>query len=150
MPNLDSLSVQIMRPNGEMLPVKGKITFVDNSEDEQTSTIVMKADIPNKNESSGLLPGQFVRVRVVGAKYQNPVVPNSSVIATPNGNMVYVIDDKNVAKIRPVRVKLLGNKAIVMDGLKEGEVVVTDGVIKVRADSKITPVFASETQKGNI
>lgn len=147
MPNLDSLVVQVVMPDGKVCPVSGKIVFVDSSEDAKTSTITMKAEIENENGKSGLLPGQFVKVKVIGANYQNPVVPNSCVIATANGNMVYVIDKNNVAQVRPVKVKLLGNKAIVMDGLKVGEVVVCDGIIKVRAGSKITPIFKDKNEE---
>lgn len=147
MPNLDSLAVQVIMPDGKVCPISGKIVFVDSSEDVKTSTIAMKAEVENKNGKSGLLPGQFVKVKVLGANYQNPVIPNSCVIATANGNMVYVIDKNNVAQVRPVKVKVTGNKAIVMDGLKIGEVVVCDGIIKVRAGAKITPFFKDKNEK---
>lgn len=150
MPDIDKLQVQVTMPNGNICPVMGKIIFIDNSEDENTSTVAMKAEIPNENNNSGLVAGQFVKVKVLGAKYQNPVVPISAVIATANGNIVYVVEKGNIPQIRAVRVKLLGNKAIVMSGLKAGEIVVCDGVIKVRAGSSITPVFKDKAQSKSI
>jgi membrane fusion protein (multidrug efflux system) len=115
-----------------------EIIFVDNMEDLQTSTITIKAQVPNDDLS--LTPGQFVRVKVTGSTYECPVIPNSCVLASPNGNIVYVIDSDKKASIRPVKVKLLGNKAVVMEGLKAGETVVSEGLIKVRNGAPVTPI----------
>ena len=137
-PGVENLQVEIILPNGQKHPKKGKIIFVDNMEDLQTSTITIKAQIPNDDLS--LTPGQFVRVKVTGSTYECPVVPNSCVLASPNGNIVYVIDSDKKASIRPVKIKLLGNKAVILEGLKAGETVVSEGLIKVRNGAPVTPV----------
>lgn len=137
-PGVENLQVEIILPNGQKHPKKGKIIFVDNMEDLQTSTITIKAEIPNDDLS--LTPGQFVRVKVIGSTYECPTVPNSCVLASPNGNIVYVIDKENKASIRPVKMRLLGNTAVIMDGLKAGETVVSEGLIKVRNGAPVTPV----------
>ncbi len=148
-PALDKLNVKVVQSNGDACPVSGKIVFADNAENAGTGTISLKAEIPNKDGKSSLMPGQFVRVIVSGAQYKNPVIPTSCVIATAGGNMVYVIDEKNIAQIRPVKVKTLKNKAIVMSGLKEEEIVVCDGIIKVRAGSNVTPIFDDKQKLEN-
>lgn len=145
-PALEKLTVKVIQPNGDVCPVSGKIVFADNAESSSTGTISLKAEIPNKDGKSGLMPGQFVRVIVSGSQYKNPVIPTSCVIATAGGNMVYVVDENKIAQVRPVKVKTIKNKAIVMSGLREGETVVCDGIIKVRAGSKVAPVSEDEQE----
>lgn len=142
---MDSLQVHVLMPDGTTHPDLGKIIFVDNTEDPQTSTITIKAEIPNSEHK--LMPGQFVRVRVTGRGYQRPVIPNSCILASPNENIVYVIDAENNASIRPVDVKLMENNCVVIKGLKDGEVVVSEGLIKVRDKAKVTPVFKDVINK---
>lgn len=138
-PDISKLKVSVMLPNNKVHPQTGRIVFVDSAEDSITSTIAMRAEIPNKDAS--LTPGQFVRVKVSGASYKCPVVPNSCILASANGSVVFVVGENNKAQIRPVKVRLLGNKAIILDGLKAGEKVVYEGLIKVRDGAPITPVM---------
>lgn len=138
-PDIDCLDVQLILPNGHVYPEKGKIIFVDNMEDKDTATIGFKAEVANA--SNELTPGQFVRVKVVGASYQCPIVPNSCLLSSSSGNVVYVIDKDGVANVRAVKARLLGNNAVVLSGLADGEVVVSEGLIKVRAGEKVNAVF---------
>lgn len=138
-PDIDCLDVQLILPNGNVYPEKGKIIFVDNMEDKDTATIGFKAEVANA--SNELTPGQFVRVKVVGASYQCPIVPNSCLLSSSSGNVVYVIDKDGVANVRAVKARLLGNNAVVLSGLADGEVVVSEGLIKVRAGEKVNAVF---------
>lgn len=142
---MGSLQVHVLMPDGTMHPDVGKVIFVDNTEDPHTSTITIKAEIPNGEHK--LMPGQFVRVKVTGNGYQRPVIPNSCILASPNGNIVYVIDAENNASIRSVDVKLMENNCVVIKGLKDGEVVVSEGLIKVRDKAKVTPVFKDAASK---
>ena len=118
----------------------GRLIFIDSAEDPETGCITIKAEFPNSNKA--FLPGQFIRVNVIGAAYKNVVIiPASSVINTPVGNIVYAVDNENNVSIKPVKIKFIKNYAIVFSGLKAGDRIVTEGIIKVAMGAKkITPV----------
>lgn len=149
-PDIANLRVYIILSDGTIHSDDGTIIFVDKAEDPNTATITLKAEIPNK--SLKLMPGQFVRVKVTGATYKCPVVPNSCILSTPGGHMAYVIGNDNKVSARPVTIKLHGNDAIIINGLQDGEIVVSEGLVKVRNASLVTPVFKDaqnpQTQKG--
>lgn len=130
--------VEAILPNGKTYPERGKIIFFDSTENTQTSSLAMKAEFSNPKNSRALMPGQFVRVRLVGAVYKNAVlVPVSALLNTSNGLTAYVIDANNTVVSRPVQATLQDNMYIVTDGLKAGERVVSEGLIKVRPGQQV-------------
>lgn len=132
--------VEAILANGKTYPERGKIIFFDSSENAQTSSLAIKASFPNPKNSRALMPGQFVRVRLVGAVYKNAVlVPASALLNTSNGLVAYVIDANNTVAARPVQAQLQDNIYIVSDGLKAGERIVGEGLIKVRPGQQVQP-----------
>ncbi len=132
--------VEAVLSNGKTYPERGKIIFFDSSENAQTSSLAIKASFPNPKNSRALMPGQFVRVRLVGAIYKNAVlVPASALLNTSNGLVAYVIDANNTIAARPVQAQLQDNIYIISDGLKAGERVVSEGLIKVRPGQQVQP-----------
>lgn len=132
--------VEAILPSGKIYPERGKIIFFDSSENAQTSSLAIKASFPNPKNSRALMPGQFVRVRLVGAVYNNAVlVPASALLNTSNGLVAYVIDANNTVTARPVQAQLQDNIYIVTDGLKAGERIVGEGLIKVRPGQQVQP-----------
>ena len=138
-PSKAPIYVEVVMSNGKIYPEKGKIIFFDSSENTQTSSLAMKAQFANPNNSRLLMPGQFVRVRLVGATYKNAVlIPSSAVLNTPNGKIVYVVDENNAVTPRPVQGELQDNMYIITDGLKGGETVVSGGLIKMKPGMQVT------------
>jgi membrane fusion protein (multidrug efflux system) len=80
-----------------------------------------------------LRPGQFVRVVLRGAVIPNAVtVPQRSVMEGPQGKFVYVVDEKSTAQPRPVEAgQWAGDRWVISSGLKGGERVIVDGVMKI-------------------
>jgi membrane fusion protein (multidrug efflux system) len=129
----DDFKVEIIMSDGSIYQQMGKIIFVDSSEDDMTSGVSIKAEVPNDENQKFLLPGQFVRVRLIGAEYKDVVVvPQSALISTKMGSMVYVVKEDKTVEARPVKAELAENQAIVHDGLKEGEIVISEGIVKAR------------------
>ncbi len=125
--------IEAVLPNGQIYPQRGKIIFFDSSENAQTSSIAMKAEFANPTNSSALMPGQFVRVHLVGATYKNAIlIPSSAVLHTAKDLLVYVVDANNAVEARPIEAELLNNVYIVTNGLKAGETVVSEGLSRVR------------------
>ena len=118
----------------------GQVDTAAQRVDSQTGTIQARAIFPNPD--GALLPGQFVRVRITGITLPDSiVVPQQAVSQGPQGPMIYVLGENNVAQARPIR---LGPEVpagwVVREGLSGGERVVADGVIRVRPGQPVTPV----------
>ena len=130
---LGTRSSTIPSQDGSAYPVTGHLDFLDLSIDEATGTAALRAEFPNPN--SALLPGQFVRVRIRGLTLPDAiVVPAHAVSQGPQGPFVYVVGANDIVEERPIR---LGPEVpggwVAESGLKGGERLVTDGVIRVRA-----------------
>lgn len=130
--------VEVLLNNGKIYPQKGKIIFFDSTENTQTSSLAMKAEFANPNNSRALMPGQFVRVRLVGAMYKNAIlIPSSAVLNTAQGMLAYVIDANDTVVARPIQAQLQDDMYIVTDGLKAGDRIMSEGLIKVRPGQQV-------------
>ncbi len=125
--------VEAIMPNGEVYPQRGKIIFFDSSENAQTSSIAMKAEFANPKNSSLLMPGQFVRVHLVGATFKDAIlIPSSAVLHTAKELLVYVVDANNAVEARPIEADLQNDMYIVTKGLKAGDIVISEGLSRIR------------------
>jgi membrane fusion protein, multidrug efflux system len=115
----------------------GNLTFVDNAVDMTTGTIKLKGTFANKDRK--LWPGQFVRVTLRLTIQQNAVVvPNQAVQAGQNGSFVYVVKQDRTVESRPVTTGArVDQDMVVDDGLQAGEVVVTEGQLRLAPGSKV-------------
>lgn len=151
MPKFEKFKIEVMMSDGTKYPRDGKIIFIDSTEDNLTSSVSVKAEIPSDEKQRILLPGQFVRVKIVGAEYNDAiVVPASALISTSLGHVVYVVRDDKSVEVRPVKAELVGNNGIINEGLNEGESVIFEGISKVRPGEKVnavTKAAASEQSK---
>ena len=90
------LAVRLTRPGpsgAQEHPYEGRCYFIDNTVDETTSTFLAKARIPNPGGK--LLPGEYVKVRMVVDRLEDAVVvPAPSVVETEAGPIVYVVDER--------------------------------------------------------
>jgi multidrug efflux system membrane fusion protein len=124
----------------------GELRIADNRVDPATGTVKMKARFDNKGDR--LLPGQFVNVRLTLKTLTNVVnVPVAAVNVGPNGSFAYVVGPDQTVSMRPIKVSWTeGVTAVVSDGLKQGETVVTDGQMTLNAGTavKIIPPAPKE------
>lgn len=134
------LSVELFFSNGRLYQHRGKLDTSAPRVDPQTGTIQARVVFPNPNGL--LLPGQFVRLRILGVTLLDAIaIRKEAVSQGPQGPFVYVVGANDVAEVRPVRLgQQVGLDWVISDGLKPGERVVVDGVIRVRAGEKVTPV----------
>jgi len=129
-----TLKVAATFDNMEGPPPQGELTFIDNAVDENTGMIQLKATFPNEN--SALWPGQFVTVALTLSELTNVVVvPSQAVQTGQNGEYLYVVKsnqtDQTVEE-RPVVIGVAHDGVTVMaKGLKAGEMVVTDGQMRL-------------------
>ena len=138
----EDFKVQVVLPDGSTYPQMGKIIFIDSTEDKLTSSVSIKAEIPATEDQKILLPGQFVRVRLIGAEYKDAlVIPSSALVNTANGAIVYTVGDDKVVKVNQVTSELVGDDVIIDSGLKEGDVVISEGIVKVRPGVPVNAVL---------
>ncbi|MEZ0360575.1 MAG: efflux RND transporter periplasmic adaptor subunit [Hydrogenobacter sp.] len=109
----------------------GRLNFFDVNVDEKTLTVRARAEL--KNPENLLMPGQFVRVEVAGLYRKNAIfVPQQAVIQTPGGPLVFVVENSRVFS-RPVKLAELSNGYFVVEkGLKPGDLVVVNNLMKIR------------------
>jgi membrane fusion protein, multidrug efflux system len=135
---LGTLQVEAKPPNDENPSSHGHITFVDNSVDQTTGTIRIKATFTN--EDRRLWPGQFVNVIVALTKDPTAVVvPTAAVQVGQQGQYTYVVKADHSVEYRAVVVeRTAGLETVVKSGLKPMETVVTDGQLRIVAGSKVS------------
>jgi len=124
-------TVKVVLADGTVVPAPGHVTFGDASFSKETGTFLVRAELPN--DDGTLRPGQFVRVRMIGASWINAIqVPQRAVMQGPQGNFVWVVDAESKAQFRPVTVgPLTGDLWLISEGLKDGERIVVDGGLKL-------------------
>jgi len=124
------IEVQVELADGKPYPHKGKVNFAGSTVDAATGTVQMRAELPNPKLE--LLPGQYVRAKVIAGTQQAFVVPQTAVAQNDSGRFVWVTDGEK-ATPRPVRTgNWLGADWVILDGLKEGDRVIVDNLVRLR------------------
>ena len=127
----------LLLPNGEIYPYPGSVRIVDRAVDPQTGTLRVR--IAFTNPTKRLKPGLNGNVRVKNSTNQPQLlIPYQAVTEQMSEYFVFVVGDSS--KVTQKKVTLgahINDKVIVKDGLKEGEVVVTEGTQKIREGAKV-------------
>jgi multidrug efflux system membrane fusion protein len=128
--------VTVMNAEGGKLAI-GKLTISDNQVDVATGTIRLKAEFENKDNA--LWPGLAVTTGLeLGVDKDALTVPADAVQHGQGGLFVYVVDDQDRAAVRKVKVAHQdASTAVISDGLKEGERVVTAGEFLLQPGSRV-------------
>lgn len=136
-------SVSLILPDGTEYKQKGKLNFSASQIDPKLGTQQLRATFENSDHQ--LLPGQFVRARITtGVRDGVFLIPQTSVLTGDQGKFVFVADKdkegKVVAAVRPIKEGgWLGNEWVVLEGLREGDQVIADNLIKVRPGAPVNP-----------
>ncbi len=141
--------VKLVLPDGSRYPEKGRINFAATQIDPQLATQEFRAEFDNPRTQ--LLPGQFVRVQVIAGYRDNVfLVPQTAVVQTEKGYLLFTLDKDGKAAVRPVQTGgWIGSDWMILDGLKPGDRVIADNLLKVRPGVPITPVGPAEAKPAN-
>jgi len=133
-------AVQVTLSDGSLFPGTGQLNFVDLALQPATGTLSLRAEF--RNPRHVLLPGQFVRLHFVGLKRPDAIlVPQRAVQRGLAGAFVYVLVDSNRVAVQDVVATSWEHGAWLIErGLRAGDRVVVDGVQKVAAGQRATPV----------
>lgn len=132
-----TLAVNVFVPNHNGTPVVGQLSFINNTVDMATGTVLLKALFENDDEA--LWPGQFVDVAVTLSVDRGALlVPAEAIQVGQQGQYVFVVTADQSAEVRPVvQGKRIGPHVVVTEGLTAGERVVTDGQIRLAPGLKV-------------
>jgi len=132
-----TLRVEARLPDESDKPRQGRLTFLDNSVQDGTGTVKLRATIPNSDRR--FWPGRFVRVRLIlDIRRRAVLVPADAPQMSANGSYVYVVKPDFTAELRPVTVGQRQNDLVVIDqGLEPNERVVVQGHLGVTPGGKI-------------
>ena len=120
-------------------PHQGILNFADNAYDSSTGTLLVRGTF--RNPDGFLVPGNFIRVRIPASpKYNALLVADRAIGSDQDEKFVYVVDAGNVARRRRITV---GPPAeglrVVKSGLRPEDVVIVNGIIKVRPNGPVKP-----------
>jgi multidrug efflux system membrane fusion protein len=124
------LDVEATPPDGTG-PARGVLSFIDNEVDRASGMIRLKATFANQDRR--LWPGQFLNVALTVSRWPDALlIPSSAVQVSQSGPFVFVVRSDRTVEQRPVELGLtLDQEAVVTSGLEAGEVVVTEGQLRL-------------------
>jgi membrane fusion protein, multidrug efflux system len=131
------LKVEVRLPDEGDKPVLGRLTFLDNSVQSSSGTVMLRATVPNADQR--LWPGQFVNVRLVLATLPKAVlVPVTATQDSAKGPFVYVVKQDSTAELRIIKLgQRQGDQVVVEQGVQPGERVVITGQLGVMPGAKV-------------
>ncbi|MCY0967147.1 efflux RND transporter periplasmic adaptor subunit [Parathalassolituus penaei] len=146
----DAAKVLLELKNGSTMAEEGKLQFADVGVDEGTGMVNVR--VLFQNEDRSLLPGMFVRARLVTETLDAAMlVPQQSVQRNPNGSTtVMLVNDANQVEARPVELgQAVGDKWLVRSGLNGGEKVILSGLQKAAPGATVNPNPVAMPGSGN-
>jgi membrane fusion protein, multidrug efflux system len=146
----DAVQIRLRLSNRKVYDQIGKLDFVDIGIAKETDTIVFRGTIANPLMPNGsglreLTDGQFVTVLLEAVEpTQVLAVPRAALLADQQGQYVYIVNDQNIAEQRRVKLgESTPDTASVVDGLKPGDRVITEGIQRVRPNQPVAPAPAA-------
>lgn len=141
-----SPNVFVELPNGTLLEEPGKIVFIDNRINPSTGTISLRAEF--ENDRRMILDGGFISVVIEALEPTLSIlVPQNAIQRDQRGDFLLVVTDKQLVEQRYV---VLGPQdetdVVVIDGLREGESVIVEGLQRVRPGVEVNALLAGTTE----
>ena len=123
--------------DGTMYGTDGEVTFIDSQVQPTTGVIKARAVFPNADGQ--IMPGQYVRLYVEGDILKNAIlIPQKCVIVTQKGTVVMGLDKEDKVYPIPITVTVaVGDQYLVGSGLKGGERIISEGIIKARPGTQV-------------
>jgi len=135
-------AVQLIANDGSIVSDKGRMNFAASTIDNKTGAVELRAEFPNPDLR--WLPGQFVKVRVLAGEQTAMRVPQAAVQQNEQSRIVMTVGPDGKAAPRAVQTSSwIGSDMVITGGLKEGDQVIVDNLVKVRPGTAVQPAVAS-------
>lgn len=143
-----SARVQAVLPDGSIAPATGRLDFIEPVLDPATGTQEFRAEFSNRERL--LLPGQFVRVKLLGLVRESAIlVPQRAVVQAMGRQSVFVVGKGDTVQVRDVTASSWsGNRWVIERGLVSGDRVIVDGIQKIGPGAVVKPVPAAASDSG--
>ena len=130
--------VQLVGDTGDVLADNGKLNFTGTTVDPKLGAVQMRAEFANPGAK--WLPGQFLKVKVMAGEQRAILVPQTAVLNSEQSRIVMTVGPDNKVAPRPIQTSSwLGGDIIVTGGLKEGDTVIVDNLVKLRPGATVQP-----------
>ena len=141
-------NIKIILSNGKEYPAEGEIVAVDRGMTDNSSSLTLKATVPNPYEL--LLPGMFARVRILGMTEKNTlIVPQRAVQQLLDENFVLVVDKDNKSLSKKIVLgEKVGSYYIVKKGLNSDDVVIVEGLTTLKSGQEIDVNMVTAEEMG--
>jgi membrane fusion protein (multidrug efflux system) len=139
--------VSLKLDDGSIYPLKGRLQFTDVTVDPATGAVQLRAIFPNPETL--LLPGLYLRATInQGVDPHGILVPQNAISHDQKGQpTALVLDEKNIARLKVLKTgRAIGNQWQVLEGLKPGDKLITEGLAKIAPDMPVAPQPAGQTQ----
>ena len=157
---LSAVVIKLRLPDGRIYGQDGKLDYTSPTVAENTDTVTLRGVIPNpvllgmKAGEPGareLIDGEFVTVLLEGVQPITVLgIPRAAVLSDQEGDYVYVVDAQNKAQVRRVQLgQSTPSTAVVTTGLAEGELVVSEGLQRVRPGEAVSPSPATPSPQAD-
>ncbi|WP_242652845.1 efflux RND transporter periplasmic adaptor subunit [Pseudodesulfovibrio hydrargyri] len=132
--------IRLILADGGEYSQPGRFDMVDPTVDPQTGTLGIRVLFPNPENL--LKPGQYAKVRVRVSNHQDAVViPVTAIMDVQGMKSVYLVDADGAVKNQPVKLGTESmNLAVVTEGVQAGDMVLAEGINRVKPGMKIKPV----------
>jgi len=137
--NKNISGVELILADGTVYKKTGKLNFLAGNIDTTLGTQALRAEFDNSDNQ--LLPGQFVRIRLLtGERDGLFLVPQSAVVQTEQGTIVMLAGEGDKVAPRPVQAgEWRGKDWVILGGLKAGDKVIVDNLMKLRPGAPVAP-----------
>ncbi len=142
--------LKLRLPDGQIYGQEGKLDYVSPTVATNTDTITVRGVFPNPllpgvqanaPAPRELFDGEFVTVLQEGVQPITVLaIPRAAVLSDQQGDYIYVVDAENKAQQRRIQLgQSTPSTAVVTNGLKEGELVISEGLQRVRPGATVSP-----------
>jgi membrane fusion protein (multidrug efflux system) len=141
LPERGKLEVEVLLADGSTFPQRGHIAFADASFSQETGTYMIRAEVTNPTGS--LRPGQFVRIRLIGAQRPGAIaVPQNAVQQGPRGAFVWTVQDGRAQQRAVETGAWSGNSWLIQAGLHAGDHVIIDNTLRLMPGAPVNEHLA--------
>jgi membrane fusion protein (multidrug efflux system) len=142
-----SARVKLLNQDDSVAAENGRLNFAGSTVDPKLGTVQLRAEFANP--SVKWLPGQFVKVQILAGEQTAFLVPQAAVVQTEQARMVWIAEPDGKAVMRPIQTaNWIGNNWVVTGGLKDGDAVIVDNLMKLRPGATVQAMAPGEAKPG--
>ncbi|MGZ8202539.1 MAG: efflux RND transporter periplasmic adaptor subunit [Burkholderiales bacterium] len=139
--------IKLLNQDNSLAADNGRLNFAGSTVDPKLGTVQLRAEF--LNPTLKWMPGQFIKVQIFAGEREAFLVPQAAVVQTEQARMVWVAGPDGKAALRPIQTaNWIGNEWVVTGGLKPGDAVIVDNLMKMRPGAAVQPMAPGAAPPG--